>query len=144
MNLSNQKGEVVNLPMLLSSSPKAVLYFYPKDDTPGCTTEACNFRDSLNRLQSAGALVVGVSPDSVESHVKFIEKYQINFDLLSDTDHKLCEAMGVWKEKSFMGRNYMGVERSTFLFVEGKVAKVWQPVKVEGHVDEVLAAIDAA
>ena len=140
LSLPNQRHEPINVLTALSEAPKAVLYFYPKDDTPGCTVEACNFRDNMNRIEAAGILVLGVSPDSPESHVKFIEKFSLNFDLISDTDHKLCEAFEVWKEKQFMGRNYMGVERSTFLFDNGKIVKAWQPVKVEGHVDEVLAA----
>jgi peroxiredoxin Q/BCP len=138
LSLPKQNGEVVALGDVIQSNPKVVLYFYPKDDTPGCTTEACGFRDNLNRLQSSGAVVLGVSPDSPESHQKFIEKYGLNFDLLSDENKSLSEALGVWKEKNFMGKSYMGVERSTFLFKDGKVSKVWQPVKVEGHVDDVL------
>lgn len=143
ITVAKQNGEMVNLSSVVQSTPQVVLYFYPKDDTPGCTTEACGFRDNLNRLQATGATVLGVSPDDPESHQKFIEKYNLNFDLLSDTDKKLCEAFGVWKEKNFMGRNYMGVERSTFLFKNGSVSKVWQPVKVEGHVDDVLSNLDS-
>jgi len=142
VTLINQRGEDVNLADLAAGNSKVVLYFYPKDDTPGCTTEACNFRDRLNRLQSQGAVVLGVSPDDTESHQKFIEKHGLNFDLLSDTDHQLADAFGVWKEKQFMGKTYMGVERSTFLFRDGNVAKVWQPVSVEGHVDAVLSALE--
>lgn len=142
VELGNQRGESVNLARLVSTNPKVVVYFYPKDDTPGCTAEACGFRDNLNRLQSTGAVVVGVSPDDAESHQKFIEKYGLNFDLLSDVDHKAAEAFGVWKEKQFMGRTYMGIERSTFLFKDGKIAKAWQPVSVEGHVDAVLGALE--
>jgi peroxiredoxin Q/BCP len=141
--LSNQRGEAVNLADLTRDNAKVVLYFYPKDDTPGCTTEACNFRDSFNRIQGSGTVVVGVSPDDVASHQKFIAKHGLNFDLLVDEGHKLAEQLGVWKEKQFMGRKYMGVERSTFLFHNGKVAKAWQPVSVEGHVDEVLKSVEA-
>lgn len=138
MELTNQRGETVNVAELARSAQKVVLYFYPKDDTPGCTAEACAFRDSFQRLQASGIKVFGVSPDDASSHQKFIAKYNLNFDLISDSDHKLCEAMKVWKEKNFMGRSYMGVERSTFLFTDGIIVKAWQPVKVDGHVDEVL------
>ncbi|MBS1983164.1 MAG: thioredoxin-dependent thiol peroxidase [Bdellovibrionales bacterium] len=141
MTLPNQNGEQVDLTALTQENPKVVLYFYPKDDTPGCTKEACDFRDNFNRIQSAGVKVIGVSPDSPESHQKFIAKYNLNFDLLSDENHALADAMHVWKEKSFMGRNYMGVDRSTFVLKDGEIAHAWQPVKVEGHVDEVLAAL---
>jgi peroxiredoxin Q/BCP len=138
VQLVNQNGESVALPELVNNNKRVVLYFYPKDDTPGCTAQACGFRDNLNRLQAAGIKVVGVSPDDTESHKKFIEKYGLNFDLLSDQDHSLAEAMKVWKQKNFMGKTYMGIERSTFLLNEGRIVKAWQPVKVEGHVDEVL------
>ncbi len=140
--LSNQRGESLDVAEISQAAPKVVLYFYPKDDTPGCTAEACAFRDSFQRLQGAGIKVYGVSPDDPSSHQKFISKYNLNFDLLSDTDHKLCEAMKVWKEKNFMGRTYMGVERSTFLFSDGTIKQAWQPVKVEGHVDEVLSTAE--
>lgn len=139
MMLANQSGQEVDLNSL--SGNKVVLYFYPKDDTPGCTKEACDFRDNLNRIVDKGVKVIGVSPDDPESHRKFAEKYGLNFDLLSDTNHALAEAMNVWKEKNFMGRSYMGVERSTFLLDNGRIEKAWQPVKVEGHVDEILKAI---
>ena len=125
------------------STGKVVLYFYPKDDTPGCTTQACGFRDNFNRAESAGIRVIGVSPDSTESHKKFVEKYGLNFELLTDTDHKLADELNVWKEKNFMGKTYMGIERSTFLLNNGEIVKAWQPVKVEGHVDEVLAAAES-
>ncbi len=139
MMLANQSGQEVDLSAL--SGNKVVLYFYPKDDTPGCTKEACDFRDNLNRIVDKGVKVIGVSPDDPESHRKFAEKYGLNFDLLSDTNHALAEAMNVWKEKNFMGRSYMGVERSTFIVDNGRIEKAWQPVKVEGHVDEILKAI---
>ena len=140
--LKNQHGKTVRLAEEVGSKEKVILYFYPKDDTPGCTTEACGFRDNLNRLKSSGALVLGVSPDSPESHQKFIKKYGLNFDLLSDPKHELADALSVWKEKNFMGKKYMGVERSTFVLNNGKIAKAWQPVKVEGHVDEVLSTVE--
>src|SRR5690606_1503459 len=105
---------------------------------------ACNFRDNLNRLEQAGVKVLGVSPDSPESHQKFREKYNLNFDRLSDPNHELANTFKVWKEKNFMGRSYMGVERSTFLFENGQVVKAWQPVKVDGHVDEILKVVGSA
>lgn len=121
---------------------KIVLYFYPKDDTPGCTREACSFRDNLARVSSKGAVVLGVSRDDAESHVKFKGKYQLNFPLLSDESGKVTESYGVWKKKNLYGREFMGIERTTFLIDErGKVARIWPKVKVDGHVDEVLAAL---
>jgi peroxiredoxin Q/BCP len=117
---------------------RIVLYFYPKDNTSGCTQEACDFRDNINRLTSY-ATVVGVSPDSIKSHLKFREKQSLNFTLLADTEHKLAEEYGVWKEKSMYGRKYMGIERSTFVLDEkGSLEKEWRKVKVKGHVDEVI------
>jgi peroxiredoxin Q/BCP len=119
-----------------------VLYFYPKDSTPGCTQESCDFRDNLNRLKSSGAAVAGVSADSVESHKRFKEKQGLNFPLLSDPDHEALEAYGVWREKSLYGRKFMGIVRSTFLIDgKGKILKVFPKVSVKGHVDEVLAAL---
>ena len=120
---------------------KVVLYFYPKDDTSGCTKQACGFRDSIAEFDGAGAVVVGVSPDSVESHDRFKQKYDLPFRLLSDPDHKVAEAYGVWVEKSMYGRKYMGIERSTFLIDEdGRIARIWRKVKLPGHVEAVLAA----
>ena len=139
LTLPNQSGTPVTLSELVKKAPKTVLYFYPKDDTPGCTMEACDFRDNMNRLKEAGLNVVGVSPDDQVSHQNFIAKHGINFDLLSDTDKKLSEALKVWKQKSFMGRDFLGVERSTFLIDQnGKIVHAWQPVNVKGHVDEIL------
>jgi peroxiredoxin Q/BCP len=121
-----------------------VLYFYPKDMTSGCTTEACDFRDNGAALKKLGVAVLGVSPDSVKSHGKFTEKEQLNFPLLADVEKKVAEAYGVWVEKSMYGRKYMGIERSTFLIdKDGKIAKAWRKVKVPGHVAEVLAAAKA-
>ena len=118
-----------------------VLYFYPKDNTSGCTKEACDFRDNMNRL-TALAEVVGVSPDSVASHMKFQQKQSLNFVLVADTNHELAEKYGVWKEKSMYGRKYMGIERSTFILdKDGKIVREWRKVKVSGHVDEVLSAL---
>ena len=117
---------------------KVILYFYPKDNTSGCTQEACDFRDNINRLTSF-ATVIGVSPDSIKSHLKFKEKQSLNFILLSDPEHKLAEAFNVWAEKSMYGRKYMGIERSTFVLDENlNIIKEWRKVKVKGHVDEVI------
>jgi thioredoxin-dependent peroxiredoxin len=124
---------------------KVVLYFYPKDDTPGCTTEACNFRDSFADFKKAGAVILGVSPDAVKSHDKFKKKFDLPFPLLADPDHAVAEKYGVWKEKSMYGRKYMGVERSTFVIdSRGKIAKIFAKVKVPKHHEEVLEAINAA
>lgn len=121
---------------------RVVLYFYPKDMTPGCTQEACDFRDRYAELQAAGAVLLGVSPDSGKSHARFAEKYALPFPLLSDEDHRIAISYGVWKEKSMYGKTYMGIERSTFLIdAEGRIARIWPKVKVAGHGDEVLAAI---
>ena len=117
---------------------KVILYFYPKDNTSGCTQEACDFRDNINRLTKF-ATVIGVSPDSIKSHLKFKEKQDLNFILLSDPEHKLAETFNVWVEKSMYGRKYMGIERSTFVLDENlNVIKEWRKVKVKGHVDEVI------
>ena len=122
---------------------KVILYFYPKDNTSGCTQEACDFRDNINRLTSF-ATVIGVSPDSIKSHLKFKEKQSLNFILLSDPEHKLAEAFNVWVEKSMYGRKYMGIERSTFVLDENlNVIKEWCKVKVKGHVDEVIEYLNA-
>lgn len=119
-----------------------ILYFYPKDDTPGCTKEACAFRDSYSDFTKKGAVVLGVSTDSTKSHDKFVEKFQLPFTLLADEDKKIVEAYGVWGEKSFMGRKYMGTNRVTFLIgPDGKIRKIWPKVKPEEHAAEVLAAL---
>lgn len=121
---------------------KVILYFYPKDDTSGCTTQACDLRDALPRIEEAGAMVLGVSPDPVRSHEKFKAKYDLNFPLLADEDHSVAEAYGVWVEKSMYGRTYMGIERSTFVIDEtGHLTKVWRKVTPKGHADRVLEAI---
>ena len=121
-----------------------VLYFYPKDDTPGCTREACAFRDRKSELAAHGAAVLGVSPDDVASHGKFRDKFSLNFPLLADPDHQVAEAYGAWREKSLYGKKSMGVQRSTFLIDRaGKVRKVWKRVNVDGHDAEVLAALAA-
>ena len=117
-----------------------VLYFYPKDDTPGCTVEACNFRDNMGRLEAAGAVVLGISLDSVSSHQTFRDKFELPFTLLADTDHRVADAYGVYGQKTFMGREYMGVDRATFVVgPTGQLEKVWPKVKPEGHAEEVLA-----
>ena len=119
-----------------------VLYFYPKDDTPGCTKQACGIRDSYDEFEQRGAIVLGVSPDEETSHVKFKEKYDLPFTLLADPDHKVAEDYDVWKQRSFAGKKYMGIERSTFLIdSEGKVAKAMRNVKPDTHAAEVLAAL---
>jgi thioredoxin-dependent peroxiredoxin len=119
-----------------------VLYFYPKDDTSGCTTEACEFRDSWRAVQAAGAVVLGVSPDGVASHQKFKKKYELPFTLLADEDHAVAEAYGAWGEKSMYGRKYFGVLRKTYIIdARGKIARVFDKVKPRGHAAEVLAAL---
>jgi peroxiredoxin Q/BCP len=119
---------------------RVVLYFYPKDDTSGCTAQACELRDDLPRFREANALVLGVSPDPVTSHVKFKQKYDLNFPLLADEDHAVAEAYGVWKEKSMYGRKYMGIERSTFVIdAEGRIEQAWRKVKPKGHSELVQA-----
>lgn len=121
-----------------------VLYFYPKDDTPGCTTEACNFRDDYSQYQQAGVVILGVSPDSVKSHAKFKTKFSLPFPLLADEGHQVCEQYGVWGRKKFMGREYDGVFRTTFLIdAQGWVARVFENVKPDGHSQEILAALKA-
>ena len=135
--LPSSGGEAVSLKDFRGK--KLVLYFYPKDDTPGCTKEACSFSDNLARVRRKGAEVIGISADSAKSHRKFSEKYKLPFMLLSDEDKNVVNAYGVWKEKSFMGRKYMGIQRTTFIIDEkGRVAHVFSKVKVDGHTEEVL------
>jgi peroxiredoxin Q/BCP len=122
-----------------------VLYFYPKDNTSGCTAEACQFRDAFPAFKKSGAVILGVSPDGIVSHEKFRGKYELPFTLLADPDHAVAEKYGVWKEKSMYGRKYMGIERSTFVIdATGKIVRVFRKVKVPGHEAEVLAAVKAA
>lgn len=138
--LKNQDGEEVSLKDF--AGKQVVLYFYPKDLTPGCTTEACDFNTRLAKLKKRNAVVLGVSKDPVKQHKKFAEKYGLDFSLLADEDGKVSEAYGVWKEKSMYGRKYMGIARTTFLIDEkGKVSEVWEDVKVKGHADAVLERI---
>jgi peroxiredoxin Q/BCP len=119
-----------------------VLYFYPKDDTPGCTREACAFRDRKAELAKAGARVLGISPDTVESHGQFRDKFSLNFPLLADPDHRVAEKFGAWREKNMYGKKSLGIQRSTFLIdAAGRVARVWKAVKVDGHDEQVLAAL---
>ena len=120
-----------------------VLYFYPKDDTPGCTAEACSFRDANHEMQKRGVVVLGVSADDLSSHQKFADKYCLSFPLLADTDTTVSQMYGVWKEKNYAGKTYMGINRETFLIdKDGIVRKVWPKVNPEGHGDEVLQAIE--
>ncbi len=136
----NDAGQPVSLKDFRGK--KVVLYFYPKDDTPGCTKEACNFRDNHRAVLASGAVVLGVSTDGVESHKKFKQKYDLPFPLVSNPDQKIVNAYGVWQEKSMMGKTYMGTVRTTFIIDEhGKISHIFPGVKVDGHVDEVLAAL---
>jgi peroxiredoxin Q/BCP len=119
-----------------------ILYFYPKDNTPGCTTEACDFRDSFSRFTAAGAVVLGVSADSIASHLKFRDKHELPFELLSDESHAMMEKYGVWQEKKLYGRTFLGIVRTTVLIdASGIVRRIWPKVKVKGHVEEVLAEL---
>jgi peroxiredoxin Q/BCP len=140
--LPTDGGGTVTLSKL--KGKKVVLYFYPKDDTSGCTAEACGFRDTFPNFRKIDATVVGISRDSVASHDKFKKKYELPFTLAADIEGEVTEKYGVWVEKSMYGRKYMGIERATFLVDEkGVVRKVWHKVKVPGHVDDVLAAVKA-
>jgi peroxiredoxin Q/BCP len=139
-SLPADDGTTVTLARLRGRT--VVLYFYPKDDTSGCTKEACGFRDSWEDVQQTGAVVLGVSPDGVASHQKFKNKYKLPFPLLADTDHRVAEAYGAWGEKSMYGKRYKGILRTTFLIDgEGRIVRVFEKVKPEGHADEVLAAL---
>ena len=141
-SLTSDGGETVTLSDLRGRP--VVLYFYPKDDTPGCTTQACGIRDVYGEFERAGAVVLGVSPDSEKSHVKFREKYGLPFTLLSDPDHAVAERYGVWAEKKYMGRTYWGVLRSTFVIdANGRIKRVMHTVKPDTHAGEVLATLRA-
>lgn len=138
--LPSDDGSTITLSKL--KGKRVVLYFYPKDNTSGCTTQACDLRDTLPEIDARGGIVLGVSPDPLSSHEKFRGKYELNFPLLSDEDHAVAEAYGVWKEKSMYGRKYWGVERSTFLIdEEGILTEVWRKVKPKGHADRVVEAL---
>ena len=140
--LQSDSGETVKLSSLRGSP--VVLYFYPKDDTPGCTTETCAFRDNLPRFKSSKAVVLGMSILDEKSKAKFAEKYDVTFPLLADADHEVAEKYGVWQEKTNYGRAYMGIVRTTYLIgADGKVVKRWDKVKVNGHAEEVLEAVKA-
>ena len=131
VSLASQEGRYV------------VLYFYPKDDTPGCTREACSFRDRRADFERLGAKVFGISPDSAASHVKFREKYELNFPLLADPDHAVAEKYGAWREKNMYGKKSMGIQRSPYIIdPKGKVARLWKSVKVDGHDAQVLKALE--
>jgi peroxiredoxin Q/BCP len=136
----DQSGKIVSLSDF--SGKTVILYFYPKDDTPGCTTQACSFRDSHAAFKKRGAVVLGVSPDNGKSHLKFIEKFSLPFPLLSDADHTIADAYGVWVEKSMYGRKYMGMERSTFVIdPAGKLGAIYRKVKPAEHTAKVLAEL---
>lgn len=138
--LHDQNDQPVTMSKL--KGKPVVLYFYPKDDTPGCTKEACGFRDAFAEYKKAGAVILGVSPDDTASHAKFAKKFELPFTLLADEGSKVCAAYGVWKEKNMYGKKYMGVERTTFVIdAKGTVKRIFAKVKVDGHVDEVLEAI---
>lgn len=140
--LTSDGGETVKLSALRGKP--VVLYFYPKDDTPGCTAQACGIRDAYGEFEQAGAIVLGVSPDSEASHGKFKEKYGLPFTLLADPEHRVADEYEVWVEKKYMGKTYMGVERSTFVIdADGTVKKVLRRVKPDTHADDVLAALAA-
>lgn len=139
--LPNDQGDIVRLEDFAGRT--VVLFMYPKNNTPGCTKEACDFRDRIERIQAAGAVVLGMSPDSVASHQKFKAKHALPYTLLSDAETKTIQAYGAWVEKNMFGRKYWGVERSTFIIgPDGILRKVFRKVKVKGHVDEVLAALE--
>lgn len=141
--LSDQNGDIHSLKQYRGQW--VVLYFYPKDDTPGCTVEACSFRDYFTELKKLGAVVLGVSTDPVKKHAKFAQKYELPFTLLADEEKQVVELYGVWGKKKFMGREYMGTNRISFLIdPKGKIVKAYDPVKPAGHVAEVLADIRAA
>ncbi len=139
-SLPNADNQIVKLSDL--KGQKVIIYFYPKDLTPGCTQESCDFQELLPKVKKKGAMVFGISKDSPLRHKKFIEKYGFEFDLLSDEDGTICQAYDVWKEKSLYGRKYMGIERTTYVIDEkGKIEAVYEKVKVKGHAEAVLAAI---
>lgn len=140
-SLDNERGEKVSLADF-KDDQYVLLYFYPKDATPGCTTQACDFRDAHEDFSALNAVILGVSPDNAASHERFIEKKGLPFSLLVDDEHEVAEKYGVWKLKKMFGREYMGIERSTFLIdPQGKVLKEWRKVRVKGHIDEALETL---
>ncbi len=144
IELQTDKGETLSLASLTKAGKNVVVYFYPKSDTPGCTTEACEFRDQHAQFARTDTVVLGISPDPVKAQAKFQAKFDLPFTLLADPEHAAAEAYGVWIEKSMYGKKYMGVERTTFLVgTDGKIKKIWQKVKPAGHATEVLAALQA-
>ena len=143
--MQNHQVEVLieqkNIELNKIKKKNIILYFYPKDDTPGCTKESCDFQSNLRKLNNLKVRVYGISKDTVQKQNKFAEKYKLKFDLLSDESDKICEKFGVWIKKSMYGRTYKGIDRSTFLIMKGKVVKVWRKVKVNNHVEEVIDTI---
>jgi peroxiredoxin Q/BCP len=140
--LLDENGNEISLQQFQGKT--VILYFYPKDDTPGCTTEACNFRDDYSAFQDAGVVILGVSPDNPASHLKFKKKYDLPFSLLSDPDHKVCDLYGVWGPKTFMGKSYEGVLRTTYLIdQDGKILKVFENVKPADHSKQILSVLQA-
>ncbi len=140
-SLPSSEGKTIGLQDFLGKK-KVVLYFYPKDDTPGCTVEACGFRDKFREIEKRDAVILGVSPDNEAKHKKFISKFELPFPLLCDEDKKLSEAYGVWVEKSMYGKKYMGVARTTFIIgKDGRIESIFEKVKPDGHHDEVLSAL---
>ena len=138
--LPNQNNELVELKKLKTN---IILFFYPKDNTPGCTKQACAFKDKKNQFSKKNTIIIGISKDSIDKHEKFKKKYNLNFILASDENTKICEKFDVWKEKSMYGKKYMGIERSTFLIdSKGIVRKEWRKVKVTNHVEDVLSAVN--
>jgi len=145
IQVSDSSGQAVSLESFFTENPNSlvVLYFYPKDDTPGCTQEACNFRDDVSQLKALGAQPIGVSKDSPESHQKFASKHQLPFPLWSDPDHRLMDAFGVWGERSFMGKKYFGTARSTFVVdPSGRIVAVWEKVNPASHIQEVISFLE--
>lgn len=138
--LKNQNDEWISLESL--SKKKTILFFYPKDNTPGCTAEACSLRDNFTTLQDAGYHIYGISPDSIKKHQNFINKFEFPFDLLADTDHEMLEAYGVWGLKKFMGKEYMGVLRTTFVIDEmGKITHIISKVKTKNHAEQIMELV---
>lgn len=144
LSLSNQKGDKVSLSQLLQSCQQLILYFYPKDDTTGCTTEACEIRDNWQQFKALEIPIYGVSPDNAKKHQQFINKHSLPFDLLCDEEHRLAEAFGVWGEKKMYGRTYMGILRSSFIIRNtGEITAVFTNVKPKGHAQQLLLAIES-